>query len=92
MIIYNGEPRTEEEDYKKIAKMVWEDDKNDIIDYAEKVYAEQGDYEKIDRNITFEEIWELIDHDIFREADEENWDYFEEQYISDWKYDNDIEV
>lgn len=86
-----GDWVTEIEDDKEIAKLVWEDDKYDIIDYAEKVYTEQGYFEKIDRNITFEEIWNLIDHDIFKEADEENWNYFEKKYISDWKYEHNLE-
>lgn len=90
--IWFGGYLLDEDDKKEIAKMVWEDDKNDIIDYADKVYAEQGDDEPIDRNITFEEIWASIDHDIFREADEGNWKYFEEQYISDWKRKNHVEV
>lgn len=71
----------EEEDYKAIAKMVFDDDKKDIIEYAEKVYAKQGDNEPIDKNITFDELWDLIDHDIFQEYNEENWEYWKNEYI-----------
>lgn len=74
-----GEWQLEEEDYKKIAKRLFEDYKNDIIEYAEQKYAMQGDNEPIKRTITFEELWNLIDHCIFMEF--YAWDEYEKDYI-----------
>lgn len=92
MIIYDGEPRTEAEDDKKIAKMVWDDDKKAVIEYTKESYAKQGEIVEIDENITFEQFYKEYDPCVFQDYDQANWDYFEEQYISDWKYENDVEV
>lgn len=78
----------EDEDYKAIAQMVFNEDKQGLIAYAEKVYAEQGDDEPINKDITFEELWKMIDHDIFWEFDEKNWENLKNDYIAEWEYKN----
>ena len=59
-----GIERLEEEDYKAIAKLVWEDDKNDVLDYIDECYKNA----KVDRGITFEEVynWRQRDKEINR--------------------------
>lgn len=66
----------EDDDYKEISKLVWDDDKNGIIEYAEK---EMG--EEINKEITFEEFYKTYDNCFFQEYDDkENWNYWEEHY------------
>lgn len=86
-----GELRLEDEDYYEIAKLVWEDDKNDIIEYTTKTQKEQfGIIVKIPSTISFEEFYREFDISAFQECDAKNWEYWEKQYIDDWKYENGV--
>ena len=86
-----GEWRLDDEDYYEIAKLVWEDDKKDIIEHTTKTQKEQfGIIVKIPSTISFEEFYREFDIDTFQECDPKNWKYWEEQYISAWKYEHDV--
>lgn len=88
-----GELRLEDEDYYEIAKKVWQDDKKDIIEYTTKTQKEQfGIIVKIPDTISFEEFYREFGLDDFLECDPNNWKFWEDQYISDWKYEHDMEV
>lgn len=76
-----GIERLEEEDYKAIAKLVWEDDKNDVLDYIDECYKNA----KVDRGITFEEVYKEYDTCIFQEYDRDNWDYWEKEYRKNYE-------
>lgn len=78
-----GEIELEESDKKAIAKKVFDYDKSGLIEFCEQEYKKQGDNEPIDQNITFEEFWKEIDHDLIMEYKE--WVDFEEEYKKDFE-------
>ena len=73
----------EEEDKKAIAKKMFDDYKQDLIEFVEEKYAEQGENEPIDKNIDFEKFWAEIDHDLI--MDFEKWAEYEEEYAKDFE-------
>lgn len=87
-----GDLRLEDIDYYEIAKKVWEDDKDGVIKYAIDNQKEQfGVIVTVPKNISFEDFYKDFDPCVFQDYNPENWKYFEEQYIKDWKYENNWE-